>query len=186
MDTLAHDLYLRAGTWPGRLIGARNVACLYCTSPISADAFRSWSSGKRRLALPGVRPPLHLHHFFMASFAQPLVGATVMTHCPSPAKGQSLVRCRLHLSPVELDRIPLGKAWEAIGTRLVIAQDRYPHSGTGGTVVQATADGRLPARTVSHLAVGGQARSGDPVGWLAGARIPVHHIATAARRVVGQ
>ena len=122
----------------------------------------------------------------MASFAQPLAGATVTTHGPLPAKGQPLVRVRLHLSPAELDRIPLGKAWEAIGTRLVIAADRAPHSGTGGTVVQATTDGGLPARPVSHRAVGGLAHSGDPVGWLAGARIPVRHMATAARKVVGQ
>jgi transketolase len=87
------------------------------------------------------------------------------------------------LKPVDVGT--LAAAAEATNGRIVTVEDHWPEGGLGDAVLAALADSEEPPRVVK-LAVQGMPSSGKPEELLAAAGIDAEHVATAARRLVGQ
>jgi transketolase len=84
-----------------------------------------------------------------------------------------------------LDGETLLAAAEATGGRIVTVEDHWPEGGLGEAVLSALAEAEERPHVVS-LAVRELPGSGKPDELLAAAGIDAEHIATAARRLVGQ
>ena len=83
-----------------------------------------------------------------------------------------------------IDAEALRATAEAVGGRLVTAEDHWPEGGLGEAVLAVFADAEETAR-VALLAVEGMPGSGKPAELLAEAGIDAAHIAGAARSLVG-
>ncbi|GAA5227652.1 transketolase [Paeniglutamicibacter antarcticus] len=83
-----------------------------------------------------------------------------------------------------LDRATLLETCRAVGNRLVVVEDHYPHGGIGGAVMEALADADVGELHVALLGVSGLPSSGQPSELLDAAGISARHIGAAARKIV--
>jgi transketolase len=84
-----------------------------------------------------------------------------------------------------IDAKTLRETCQVTGGRIVIAEDHYPEGGIGSAVLEALAGSDTPELHTALLAVQGLPTSGKPEELLDTAGISAHHIATAARELIG-
>ncbi len=85
-----------------------------------------------------------------------------------------------------IDGATLTAAAQATSGRVVIAEDHHPEGGLGSSVTDALLAARQQDLSIAHLAVREMPGSGTGEELLAWAGIDADHIATAARRLIGE
>jgi transketolase len=119
-----------------------------------------------------------------------LIGAGITLHeCLTAAEqlAEDGIRARVidlySIKPI--DAKTLRETCQVTGGRIVIAEDHYPEGGIGSAVLEALAGSDTPELHTALLAVQGLPTSGKPEELLDTAGISAHHIATAARELIG-